>query len=242
MPQDLGQEAGEWLLNRRGFGNDAWKLLNAFISKAKEAMSEPQVAGQPDEIVAVDFEDATGAAEVSRILDGLGYENHQIGATIVMRGADLDAAAAACEEIARAIEPEAPMEAEQQEAAKDAEPAPSKAEDAPGEPERAPEVGDAPVPSPVPATENQIGYIERLAAEGHVSEADLAAARAEGFTTKDADALIKRGRAVRDGNEEPAALRVREEGSQARAASERLASERASQQRDRAVERAVKTR
>ena len=182
MPQDLGQEAGEWLLNR----NEGWRALNFFVTKAREALAG--MRGAAEEVVAIDFADEEGAREASELLGMLGYEHERSGASICMLGRDLAPAAEGCYRLAERLGTLPPSGR-----------------------------WGGRVP---PITVRQLGFIERLAADGHLGEADLALARQEGFTIRDADQMIKRGCAMRDGKAAPEPPRVREEGAAAQAASQ----------------------
>ena len=207
MPQDLGQEAGEWLLNRNG--GSAWRALNLFVSKARAASRERH--GAAEEVVAVDFANEEGAREASELLGMLGYEHERTGSSICMLGRDVAPAAEGCYRLAERGGTQPGAE--------------------PG--------GAAPARG---APTNQLGFIERLAADGHLGEADLARARQEGFTTRDADAMIKHGRAVRDKAAVAEPSHVREEGAAAQAASQRLASERGREAVERSMSKGARAR
>ncbi|MCI9130316.1 MAG: hypothetical protein HFJ65_08450 [Eggerthellaceae bacterium] len=221
MSEDLGQDVAEYVLNQRNeFFRYAQMFINAVRSGTREYV-EPSRSNAAEKVVALDFETADDAEAVSYTLNGRGYENYRVAASVIMKESDLESAAAECSEIAELIK--AKVAQEKANVEKDTTP-----------PDKLEEVDINELPK---ATEKQIAFIEKLHEDGHLRGFDIENLR--NSPSYAASEIIKRGIAIRDIKQmaDNKQLRVKDVGEEARESAERLVKEKSGRAQEKVIER-----
>lgn len=196
---DVGDEAGQGMVDAiaHSLNEDARDVLRDVSRRLQAAIGGASRTPTGEAIKQLTFETAHHASLASKALNDIGIENAQAGASIVLKEKDLDRAA---KRITKAIES----------GKVDADPI-------------KPLVNEHDIENDAarPATEKQRAYIKSLY-EGHLISRGVFERR-DALTTKEADAEIKRARALEKARAERP--RVREKGEEARSAVEALSKE-----------------
>lgn len=238
MAEDLGQDIGEWLLNHK---SEMWGHIKNFSIKAKNALDEQKKAAgiadrpKPNDVLKLDFDTQADAEGVSELLDRMGIENKRVAASIMMTRANTELAADWIEYVAPELSEDLGNEPTEKTTEKHPQvtPDPERKIEREEEPER---FVNTQAQGFRPATPKQLEYMGNLHRDGFIEDKEYPHDLGN-FSTRDADALIKRGRKRAD--EARGIERVRDSGEQAKAASKRLAQEKASQSRDRGIEQVL---